>query len=73
MYDYPDELENVPVDIIWDLININVAAATVMSHMLIGEMKKNKKGAIVNISSGSELHPIPNIAVYAATKVFANT
>ncbi|XP_011191480.2 inactive hydroxysteroid dehydrogenase-like protein 1 [Zeugodacus cucurbitae] len=68
MYDYPDELSNIPEDTIWDLININVAAVTIMSRMLIPELKKQKRGAIVNISSGSELQPIPYMAVYAATK-----
>ncbi|XP_065355735.1 inactive hydroxysteroid dehydrogenase-like protein 1 [Calliphora vicina] len=68
MYDYPDELEKIPEDILWDLININIGAVTLMSRMLISHMKKQGKGAIVNISSGSELQPIPYMAVYAATK-----
>lgn len=68
MYDYPDELSKIPEHTIWDLININVAAVTIMSRMLIPELKKQKRGAIVNISSGSELQPIPYMAVYAATK-----
>ncbi|XP_037960400.1 hydroxysteroid dehydrogenase-like protein 1 [Teleopsis dalmanni] len=68
MYDFPDELDNIPEDTLWDMININVAAVTMMSRMIIPYMKKQKKGAIVNISSGSELQPIPLMAVYAATK-----
>lgn len=68
MYDYPDELEKIPDDILWDLININIGAVTLMSRMIIPHMKKQGKGAIVNISSGSELQAIPYMAVYAATK-----
>ena len=68
MYDYPDELENITEDILWDLININIGAVTLMSRMLIPQMKKQGKGAIINISSGSELQPIPLMAVYGATK-----
>ncbi|TMW54889.1 hypothetical protein DOY81_000122 [Sarcophaga bullata] len=68
MYDYPDELENISEDILWDLININIGAVTLMSRMLIPQMKKQGKGAIINLSSGSELQPIPLMAVYAATK-----
>lgn len=70
MYDYPEELSKVPEDIIWDLININVAACTIMCRMLIDQMKKNGKGAIVNISSGSELQPLPYMAVYSASKKY---
>ncbi|XP_049304502.1 inactive hydroxysteroid dehydrogenase-like protein 1 isoform X2 [Bactrocera dorsalis] len=68
MYDYPDELSNISEDTIWDMININVAAVTIMTRMLIPELKKQKRGAIVNLSSGSELQPMPNMAVYVATK-----
>lgn len=32
-------------------------------------MKKRRKGAIINISSGSELQPLPYMAVYGASKV----
>lgn len=40
-----------------------------MTRMLINDMKARGKGAIVNISSGSELQPLPYMAVYAASKV----
>lgn len=69
MYDYPEELSKVPEQRLWDLINVNMAACTMMSHMIIPQMKKAGKGAIVNISSGSELQPLPLMAVYAASKV----
>uniref|UniRef100_A0A1A9WL19 Uncharacterized protein n=1 Tax=Glossina brevipalpis TaxID=37001 RepID=A0A1A9WL19_9MUSC len=68
MYDYPDELCNQPEDLLWEIININIGAVTFMSRLVIPEMKKQRKGAIVNISSGSELQPTPLVAVYAATK-----
>ncbi|XP_075153827.1 inactive hydroxysteroid dehydrogenase-like protein 1 [Haematobia irritans] len=73
MYDYPDSVENVPQDVLWDIININTGAITMMSHMLIPQMKKQGKGIIVNISSGSELQATPYMAVYSASKRFART
>lgn len=69
MYDYPDELGKVPSDLIWSMINTNVGAVTMMTRMLINDMKNRGKGAIVNISSGSELQPLPYMAVYSASKV----
>lgn len=69
MYDYPDELGRVSTDLLWQMININIAAVTMMTRMLINDMKKRGKGAIVNISSGSELQPLPYMAVYSASKV----
>lgn len=59
----------VPEKELWDIININVGAVTMMTRLLINEMKKRQCGAIVNVSSGSELQPLPLMTVYAATKV----
>lgn len=69
MYDYPEELGKVSTELLWSLVNINVAAVTLMTRMVINDMKERGKGAIVNISSGSELQPLPYTAVYGASKV----
>ncbi|XP_046816303.1 inactive hydroxysteroid dehydrogenase-like protein 1 [Vespa crabro] len=69
-YSYPMYLNEVPEDELWDIITINVGAATMMTRLIIEGMKKRRKGAIVNISSGSEHQPLPLMTVYAATKVY---
>lgn len=70
MYDFPDELSNISEDLLWQIMNINVGAVTMMTRMVIPQMKANRRGIIVNISSGSECQPAPMMAVYGATKVF---
>ena len=69
MYDYPDELGKVPEQILWDIININIGSVTAMTRLIVNDMKKRGKGAIINISSGSELQPLPYATVYSASKV----
>ncbi|XP_076752429.1 inactive hydroxysteroid dehydrogenase-like protein 1 [Xylocopa sonorina] len=69
-YSYPMYLGEVPADELWGIINVNVGTTTLMTRILIGEMQKRKKGAIVNVSSGSELQPLPLMTVYAATKAY---
>ncbi|KAI4465092.1 hypothetical protein MML48_3g00015850 [Holotrichia oblita] len=68
-YTYPMVVGEVPEQQLWDIININVGAVTMMTRILVEDMKKRKKGAIVNVSSGSELQPLPLMTVYAASKV----
>lgn len=68
MYDYPDEIDQFSEELLWDMININVGAVTMMSRLLIPHFKQQGRGAIVNMSSGSELQPIPYMAVYVASK-----
>ncbi|XP_076281751.1 inactive hydroxysteroid dehydrogenase-like protein 1 isoform X2 [Lasioglossum baleicum] len=72
-YSYPMYLGEVPENDLWDIISLNVGATTLMTRMLIGKMQKRGKGAIVNISSGSELQPLPLMTVYAATKAYVGS
>lgn len=69
MYEYPDELANIPMEVLWSLIKLNIGAMLTMTRIVVNGMKLRRKGAIVNISSGSELQPIPYVTLYAATKV----
>ncbi|XP_033343137.1 inactive hydroxysteroid dehydrogenase-like protein 1 [Bombus vosnesenskii] len=69
-YSYPMYVGEVPEDTLWDIINVNVGATTLMTRIVIGQMQKRGKGAIVNISSGSEFQPLPLMTVYAATKIY---
>ncbi|XP_058794464.1 hydroxysteroid dehydrogenase-like protein 1 [Phymastichus coffea] len=53
---------------LWKMINVNIGAMTLMTHMFIEQMKKRRKGAIVNVSSGTEATPLPLMSFYAASK-----
>ncbi|KAK7473641.1 hypothetical protein BaRGS_00035119 [Batillaria attramentaria] len=70
MYDYPQMFLDVPEKKLWQLIYVNVAAATVMTRMVLPEMVKRNRGAIVNVSSGSCAQITPQMTVYAATKTY---
>lgn len=59
MYDFPNDLDQISEDLLWQIININVGAVTMMSRIIIPQMKINRRGIIVNISSGSECQPTP--------------
>lgn len=40
-----------------------------MSHIVLPEMEKKKKGLIVNVSSAAGDYPTPLLSIYSATKV----
>ncbi|XP_023942979.1 inactive hydroxysteroid dehydrogenase-like protein 1 [Bicyclus anynana] len=69
-YDYPMPLCEIPATQAWEIINVNVVAVTSMTRMVLPAMVARGRGAVVNVSSGSELQPLPLMAVYAATKVY---
>lgn len=72
-YTYPMYLGEVPQQELWDILNINIGATTMMTRLVLPQMQKRKRGAIVNVSSGSELQPLPLMTVYAASKVFVKS
>lgn len=61
----------------WDriraMLHVNVAALTHLSHALVPEMIRRGGGAIVNVSSLASVLPVPDFAVYAATKAYVTS
>ncbi|XP_053604728.1 inactive hydroxysteroid dehydrogenase-like protein 1 [Plodia interpunctella] len=69
-YDYPCTVCELSPSKVWELINVNVGAVTVLSRCVLPGMAARGRGALVNVSSGSELQPLPLMTIYAATKAY---
>jgi 17beta-estradiol 17-dehydrogenase / very-long-chain 3-oxoacyl-CoA reductase len=70
LHECPCKLHKISEDLVWNMVNVNVGAVTMMSRLIIPQMMANKRGLIVNVSSATECLPIPLFAIYAATKSF---
>ena len=71
-YPYPQYFTQVSEDKLWDIINVNIAAASLMVHIVLPGMVERKKGAVVTISSGSCCKPTPQLAAFSASKVMSS-
>ncbi|KFV91531.1 PREDICTED: inactive hydroxysteroid dehydrogenase-like protein 1 [Eurypyga helias] len=69
-YPYPDYFTNLSEDMLWDTINVNIVSASMMIHIVLPGMVEKKKGAIVNVASGSSCHPTPLLSIYSASKTY---
>ncbi|XP_062033508.1 inactive hydroxysteroid dehydrogenase-like protein 1 isoform X1 [Lepus europaeus] len=69
-YPCPQYFTQVSEDKLWDIINVNIAAASLMVRIVLPGMVERKKGAIVTISSGSCCKPTPQLAAYSASKAY---
>ncbi len=56
-----------------DMLRVNVEALTHLAHLLAPGMIRRGSGAIVNLSSLASLLPIPDFAVYAASKAYVTS
>jgi uncharacterized protein len=53
-----------------DMIDVNVAALTQLTALLLPGMLERRTGAILNVASTAGFQPGPNQAVYCATKAY---
>ena len=55
--------------VLWDLLNVNIASTTLMCRIVLPDMEARGRGAIINLASSAALNPQPLQASYTATKV----
>src|SRR6266550_3454751 len=54
-------------------IQVNILALTVLTRAILPRMIAQKRGAILNVSSSAGFLPLPDLAVYAATKAYVTS
>lgn len=69
-YRYPRYFHELPDEEVQHLMTMNIDSTVWMTRMVLPGMIEQKKGAIVNISSGAALFPCPLLAEYAGSKGF---
>ena len=55
------------------MLHVNIEALTHLTHSLVPHMIRRGGAAIINVSSLASLIPIPDFAVYAATKAYVTS
>lgn len=64
LYSEKDTLEKI--------CDLNMKAFSLMHCMILPKMVIKKKGAIINISSGASVKPVPLMGIYSASKKFVD-
>lgn len=58
---------------IQEQIDVNITALVQLTHLLLPVLKRNAPSAILNVSSLAGTLPLPEMAIYAATKAFVTS
>lgn len=56
-----------------EIIAVNMSALTMLAHALLPQMIARGRGGILNVSSSAAFLPLPQLALYAATKAYVNS
>ena len=64
------EVTDTPAERIQTLIDLHISTVTKLCRLFAEDMKKRKKGHILNMSSMSCWMPMPGIALYTASKAY---
>jgi short-subunit dehydrogenase len=55
------------------MIDLNISALVALTHRYLPQMREEKSGVIINVSSTASFQAIPFMATYAATKAFVTS
>lgn len=69
-YRYPRFFHELSDDEVTNLLTLNIDSTVWMTRMVLPGMIQRKRGAIVNLSSGSALYTLPLLAEYSGAKSF---
>jgi short-subunit dehydrogenase len=64
------KFEEIPLDRQINMINLNIAALTALTHLFLPQMIQRNSGRILNVSSTASFMPGPLQSVYFATKAY---
>lgn len=69
-YPFPKYFHELTDEMVFNLMEMNIASTTWMTRMVINGMVKRKRGAIINISSAAGMITSPLLAQYSAAKAY---
>jgi len=67
---YYGKVATEPVAASESLLTLNVVALTVLTALVVRDMVARRSGRILNVGSTSAFQPVPNMAVYGASKSY---
>ncbi|MGD7734019.1 SDR family NAD(P)-dependent oxidoreductase [Propionibacteriaceae bacterium G57] len=72
-YGLVNDLHETDVDDLLDMVEVNTAALTHLTRLLLPAMLEAKQGSIINVASTASYQPIPSMGAYAASKAYVRS
>src|SRR5690606_35748756 len=72
-FGWDGEVVDMPEDKSHGMINLNILTLTELCRLFVPDLVARGRGGIINVSSVAGMMPMPQFAVYAATKAYVNS
>jgi len=72
MYDRLQYFLTVSSERLKQIVNLNIMTTVMMTRMILPQMVNRKRGAIINLSSGACVQPVPAMTAYSAAKIYTD-
>ncbi|XP_055643604.1 putative steroid dehydrogenase 4 [Toxorhynchites rutilus septentrionalis] len=73
VHENPAKFEEIPLKDIQQTVSVNICPSLRLTHMILPEMKRRRRGIIINVSSAAAFTGMAYISVYGASKAFLNS
>jgi short-subunit dehydrogenase len=64
------DFSDLPLDVQADMVRLNVNTLVELARLYLPAMRRRERGGVINVSSTAAFQPVPDMAVYSATKAF---
>ncbi|XP_055599097.1 very-long-chain 3-oxoacyl-CoA reductase-like [Uranotaenia lowii] len=71
VHEHPLPVEQIPLPDVQQSFSVNMIPTVMLCHMVLPEMKRRRRGIVVNVTSGAGLIAIPFASLYCSSKAFA--
>ena len=64
------EFTDLPLEVQADMVRLNVQTLMELTWLYLPAMRQRSRGGVINVASTAAWQPVPDLAVYAASKAF---
>lgn len=73
IHKHPSAYEDITEEELQQSLSVNILPTVMLTHLVLPEMKRRRRGIIVNLTSASGYITLPYASMYAASKAFLNS
>ncbi|XP_055643605.1 putative steroid dehydrogenase 4 [Toxorhynchites rutilus septentrionalis] len=72
LHKHPAKFEEIPLNEVQESLTVNISPSLRLTHMILPEMKRRRRGILINVTSIAACAAMAYASMYSASKAFMN-